>query len=438
MMEPHAGINGSLPVPQLLWQSCDGMMVIDEGRHLLALNPTLEQWIGCSSAEAVGQRECGELLGCKDLHGCTLADAPQQCPGLRAMQLLKPVQGAEYTIRTATGRRLVVSASYTPLQRAAGAPIWTLAILRDITQQKRRERELLRGAMTDPLTGLPNRTSFLETCRQELARAVRYGRPLALAMIDVDGFKGYNDCYGHLSGDALLKSLCSVMRTSARDTEHLARFGGDEFVLVMPETDAAGALIVTERLRQTVAGFPFVRPEDTPQPPAHAAVHRSPITLSIGVAVFRQDGETVDALLARADQRLFIAKQQGRNRVITPFSVTQERRAQPRLVLTAPVTLRRPSGDPEQAPVEGTLRNLSLGGAYLVLPTGQAGFLQDRLLVSIAVPREHQHLVPLSRLLTQGRIVRLEEGASSDAASGRPLGVAVVFEHDLFMLAASA
>lgn len=427
-----------LPVPQILWQSCDGMMIIDEARQIVAINPTLEQWTGCSSRQVVGQSECGALLACKDLHGCALADQPERCPGLRAMQLGKPVQGAEYTIRSAGGRRMVVSASYTPVQLDANAPRWTLVVLREITQQKRRERELRRGATTDPLTGLPNRTSFLEACRSELTRAARYGRPLAVAMIDIDGFKGYNDRYGHLAGDELLKSLCRLLRTTARGAEHLARFGGDEFLLLMPETDAAGALIVAERLRQTVAGFPFAHPADTrPAPPA-SATPPPRITLSIGIAVFRQDGEAVDALLAKADQRLFVAKQQGRNRVISSFSVIKERRAQPRVSLTAAVTVHR-AGEPlAGAGLEGTVRNLSLGGAQLLVPPAATFSLNEQLTLSIAIPRDQQRLLPLASLRSRGRVVRVDAADPARAPYRLQPGVAVAFEGDLFMLAAGA
>ncbi len=426
-----------LPVPQILWQSCDGMMVIDDARQVVAINPTLEQWTGCSSDQVVGQSECGALLACKDLHGCALADQPEQCPGLRAMQLGKPVQGAEYTIRSAGGRRMVVSASYTPVQLDAGMPRWTLVILREITQQKRRERELLRGATTDPLTGLPNRTSFLEACRSELTRAARYGRPLAVAMIDIDGFKGYNDRYGHLAGDDLLKSLCRVLRTSARGGEHLARFGGDEFLLLMPETDTAGALIVAERLRQTVAGFPFAHPAE-PLRSAPASDRPPRITLSIGVAVFRQDGDGVEALLAKADQRLFIAKQQGRNRVVSSYSVIQERRAQPRINLTAAAIVHR-TGEPLEGPgLQGTVRNLSLGGAHLLVPPGAPVSLNEILTLSIAIPRDQQRLLPLASLRSRGRVVRVDAADPARAPYRFQPGVAVAFEGDLFMLAAGA
>ena len=94
-------------IPKLLWQACDGMMVIDEGRRVVAMNPTLQQWVG----PAISEADCGALLGCRDLHGTCLASCTKACPGLKAMRTGLPVNAAEYSIRTARGQRRIVSAS---------------------------------------------------------------------------------------------------------------------------------------------------------------------------------------------------------------------------------------------------------------------------------------------------------------------------------------
>jgi len=176
-------------------------------------------------------------------------------------------------------------------------------VMRDVTLQKRRERQLIHRAMTDPLTNLPNRAAFLEAFLKETKRAARHNRPLAVAMVDIDQFKTYNDAHGHLAGDELLMALAGVLKTGRRGADMVTRYGGDEFAFLLPETDAAGAMVVTERVRFAIEKFPFVG---------------RGVTISIGVASFPGDGSTVQELLEAADRRLYQAKRLGCNRVVGP------------------------------------------------------------------------------------------------------------------------
>lgn len=311
-MTDLANGNGHLIIPELLWHSCEAMMVIDEQRKILALNPAMERLTGRRREELMGRAECGFLLNCRDPQGCSLAEQPWECPGLRSMRGFEPIPSAEYTIHDAHGKDIVVNSSYTPIQ-LPGRPVWALVIMRDITLQKRREMRLILQAKTDPLTSLPNRAALMEALQTELKRASRHSRTLALAMADVDGFKQYNDRFGHLSGDDLLKALAGLLRAGRRLPDLVARYGGDEFILLLPETDAAGAMVVARRLCHTISRFPF-----TPTEAPVQQIPLKPVGISVGVAVFPADGQEAQQLIAQADRRLYAAKRLGGGEAVGP------------------------------------------------------------------------------------------------------------------------
>ncbi|WP_448136672.1 GGDEF domain-containing protein [Stenotrophomonas rhizophila] len=156
---------------------------------------------------------------------------------------------------------------------------------------------------TDPLTGALNRRGFDELVERELARAGRHGHPLALALIDLDDFHQTNTAHGHAGGDAVLRHLVAVCQLHLRSTDAIARIGGDEFVLLLPETPAADSMSTLLRLQRSLAQRPL-QLDDT----------RVPVHFSAGVAQW-QAGEPVDGLLRRADAALYAAKRVGKNRV---------------------------------------------------------------------------------------------------------------------------
>ncbi|MDP3723601.1 MAG: diguanylate cyclase [Candidatus Omnitrophota bacterium] len=393
-----------VPVPELLWgSSCDGMMVIDGSRRVLAINPTVERWLGHPSREIVGQRRCGVVFACQDLHGELLWDHPERCPALRAMRRLKPVTLTEYTIRASSGARIPTSASYTPIQPHPGGPVWALVVMRDNRLQKRWERELLHRAARDPLTGLPNRTVWFTACARELTRAARHHLPLAIAMADLDGFKAYNDAYGHPAGDELLKAVAGVLQAGLRATELIARYGGDELILLLPDTDADGAMVLARRLCQTVAQFPFASAQGDGQPtsPGHAqdparAQTAGPVTLSIGVAVFPRDGTAAEALVAEADRRLFEAKRRGRNSVVGS-APAGERRHRRRIELEVPVWLRSPDEGPQAPWHEGRSKNLSPAGVFCTVPQWRSVAVGEVMRLSIPIPPQSGSAISPSR-----------------------------------------
>ncbi|HWH30897.1 MAG TPA: diguanylate cyclase [Mycobacteriales bacterium] len=164
-------------------------------------------------------------------------------------------------------------------------------------------RDVTRLAVTDGLTGLANYRSFTETIAREIDRASRFGRPVALLLLDIDHFKQVNDTHGHQRGDAVLVELAGRIVEQVRDVDTVARYGGEELVVVLPETDEEGAEQAAERIRVAVAGRPF----------GGAGQEPVTVTVSLGVAVHRPHGGTAASLLRRADEALYAAKRAGRN-----------------------------------------------------------------------------------------------------------------------------
>ncbi|UTW48237.1 GGDEF domain-containing protein [Bacterioplanoides sp. SCSIO 12839] len=182
------------------------------------------------------------------------------------------------------------------------------ARLNEMEQEASQARQIIeehkRRATHDGLTGLPNRDAYQQRLEEELTRKSRYGGSLTLVVADVDHFKRINDNYGHLAGDKVLQLLAKAMRKSIRDVDFIGRYGGEEFVMLMPETNAEEALAAMEKLRSKVENSPF-----------NFRKERVPITMSFGVSEFHplEDGETV---FERADKALYQAKAEGRNRCI--------------------------------------------------------------------------------------------------------------------------
>jgi diguanylate cyclase (GGDEF)-like protein len=159
-------------------------------------------------------------------------------------------------------------------------------------------------AATDALTGLPNNRAVQDTVRRMVAQALRAQSPLAVALLDLDRFKQINDTYGHGRGDEVLATVAEAMRGAVRESDFVGRYGGEEFVILLPDTDLAGARVVAENVRLAVAQLSL------------ATVDRA-ITASIGVAVLPEDGSDSDTLVRNADRALYAAKSNGRNRVET-------------------------------------------------------------------------------------------------------------------------
>ena len=175
-----------------------------------------------------------------------------------------------------------------------------------IDELQRANEELSELALLDPLTGMYNRRFVLARLAQGVSQARRYVEPLACLMLDMDRFKRVNDQFGHLQGDLVLQDLARLLIKQVRSSDTAGKYGGEEFIIVSPQTSGEQAVVLAERIRVDVANHPFPGPDDTP-------LH---LTVSIGVASLDPERDVSgEALLSRADQAMYRAKQAGGNAV---------------------------------------------------------------------------------------------------------------------------
>jgi diguanylate cyclase (GGDEF)-like protein len=193
--------------------------------------------------------------------------------------------------------------------RLAEAMAYTESALQEL---QRTNQKLGHLAATDPLTGADNRRRFMERVEAEISRTKRCGAQFSVLALDLDNFKSINDRFGHQVGDDVLKRFVQKCLDSIRPYDGVARVGGEEFMILLPQTSLEGARVIAERLRTTVANTSF-----------NSGLQRlTVVTVSIGVSQSGHDGDTIEAILHVADQRLYHAKHQGRNRVVTAIKTS--------------------------------------------------------------------------------------------------------------------
>lgn len=173
-----------------------------------------------------------------------------------------------------------------------------------LLELRKSQEHLQKMALTDPLTQLGNRATFDLSIRQAAARTQRTGQPYSLLMIDLDHFKGFNDTHGHQVGDTILTAVAGALRSTSRETDICCRYGGEEFAIILPDTSVQNAAILAGRIHRQVRKVSLTQPRE-----------RQPITVSIGISCAnRQDRSHPRSIIEEADQALYQAKKNGRNR----------------------------------------------------------------------------------------------------------------------------
>ena len=264
-------------------QLADGVVVIQKDGRIIDLNPAAAATFGIPVDSSVNQ------------FATNFIKTPL-LPGL----LVGLFSNAEVTIGERSFHVLA-----TPLSRDTERPREMALVLRDITELTRIKQEMERLAHTDFLTGLANRRYFMQRLHEETERVKRGHQPMSVLLLDMDSFKRINDTHGHDVGDRVLQVIASVTKEVKRVSDVAARIGGEEFAMLLPDTDRDGAIKLAQRLRRTI----------NEQVIAAAKGALIQVTASIGVATMSHADHGLDHILTHADRALYRAKDSGRNQV---------------------------------------------------------------------------------------------------------------------------
>ena len=275
----------------------DCVIVIDEQGMVQEFNPAAEKMFGYRADEVIGS-SIKHLMPNDDARHHDQHVRSSSIPNDRSRKMGE---------RQIFGRRS--DGSLVPLEITVGHAEFAkqrlfVGIVRDITERKQAEERLVKLATTDSLTGILNRGAFLRHAEEAFQLAQRHQRELTLLLLDADHFKRVNDTYGHQIGDEVLKMLVAQVQHSLRQTDHFGRFGGEEFILLLPETGLEQAQEVCTRMLNAI------RTAEVPD--ANGGMIQ--FTVSVGIATRSAETQTLDGMIANADAALYQAKQQGRDR----------------------------------------------------------------------------------------------------------------------------
>lgn len=285
----------------LLDHSFDGIYFVDSERKILYWNKGAEAISGYRGSEVTGSYCHDHVLQHTNKNGKNLC--LDGCPLLDAIREDRPVR-IKYYLHHRSGKRVPVESQISPVKNAGGDTIGAIATFRDVVAFEALEKannKIKKLIGIDPLTRVANRRKVFETLKQEMIRSQRYHSGLSMIMVDIDHFKKVNDRHGHLTGDRVLKAVAKILKRYTRKSDLVGRYGGEEFLLILPQSNKKQATIVAEKLRAAISAYRFKGLSD----PLHA---------SFGVTVLKRTDD-LDELVARVDSALYQAKKDGRNRV---------------------------------------------------------------------------------------------------------------------------
>ena len=301
----EAALRESTTLQQAILHSADHAIVLtDTAGTIRVFNPAAERMLGRKADDVIGQLTPVDFIDDSDRVAMEKRTGEHGVAAvLAATRQLTSTEPVELDLRRADGQRVPASVSISPLVDAAsGAITGYLAIAADITQRRATEARIVRLAHFDALTDLPNRSLLHNRLEAALEIAETCNQALALLFLDLDRFKNVNDSLGHQAGDALLKAVSGRFRHCVREQDTVARMGGDEFIVLLPEIDGPDhAAEVATRIIEALAA------------PFDIKGHRLTVTPSIGIAVYPDHGGSADLLVKHADAAMYHAKERGRN-----------------------------------------------------------------------------------------------------------------------------
>ncbi|MDQ5822758.1 MAG: diguanylate cyclase [Chloroflexota bacterium] len=287
----------------------DGIVVQDTSANVIFANSAGVQSLGIISLEALRQTPFEDVLAQFEFvtesgETCTR----EQLPILRALRGEQVPDEVYCFVQSMSGRESWYILNATPVFDRHGQVQFAVSIFKEISERKRVERALVELSVRDELTGLYNRRELNRLLHEEEDRYRRYHRPASLVLVDIDHFKLVNDTYGHQAGDSVLRQVAQVLESHLRTTDKVARFGGEEFAVVLPETNAGDAYGVAEQLRKALGSLRCWY-----QSNEGVAVEIG-VTVSLGVAGLSLDANNVEDWIEAADAALYFSKRTGRNK----------------------------------------------------------------------------------------------------------------------------